>query len=154
MTASQTFDTAAMVAILIAEEAERYFVYDDKTGDPIRSGSVVQGNPTVGIGRNLSSEGLTDAECRYLCANDIATKSAALDQAIPWWRSLSVNRQYAILDLAFNLGVGGLVNGWPHFLADMQAGDWSGAANELETSEWWGQVGTRGPRITARILAG
>ena len=56
---SQNFDVSAMVEQLIPEESERYFVYDDATGKTILKGSTVVGNPTIGIGRNLSGEGLS-----------------------------------------------------------------------------------------------
>lgn len=148
-----TYDMDAMVSQLITEEAERFFVYDDATGQAIRAGSHVVGNPTVGIGRNLASEGITDAEARYLCANDCLARNAMLDRDIPWWRQLSPARQMQIVDLSFNLGEGGLMK-FPHFLAAMQAGHWPDAVAELQQSTWWGQVGQRGPMITARILAG
>jgi lysozyme len=148
------FDMAAMIAQLIPEEAERYMVYDDATGQPIRRGSVVKGNPTIGIGRELSMTGLTDSECRMLCENDITAVAAAFDLAIPWWRELSPVRQMQLVDLAFNMGVHGLLTGWPHFLADMKAGNWGAACTELESSTWWHQVGERGPAIAGRILAG
>jgi len=148
------FDISDMVTQLIPEESERYFVYDDATGKTILKGSVVVGNPTVGIGRNLSADGLSDPEARYLCENDVVRVSAELDADIPWWRELSPMRQMQIVDMAFNMGVEDLVNNWPHFLADMQAGNWQAAVSELQTSLWWQQVGQRGPMIASRILAG
>jgi lysozyme len=151
---SQNFDVSAMVEQLIPEESERYFVYDDATGKTILKGSTVVGNPTIGIGRNLAGEGLSDAEARYLCANDVLRVSAELDSDIAWWRGLSPMRQMQIVDMAFNMGEHALVNEWPNFLAAMQAGNWQVAVNELETSLWWQQVGQRGPMIASRILAG
>lgn len=152
-TMTESYDLDAMVAQLMPEEGERFYVYDDATGEAIRAGSRVVGNPTAGIGRNLASEGLTDAECRYLCANDVARFAAALDVAYPWWRQLSPSRQRQIIDLTFNMGLHGLA-GFPMFLAAMQRGDWAGAVADLKDSAWWGEVGQRGPMIVARILVG
>lgn len=142
-----------MVAQLRGEEAEKYFVYDDANGAAIRSGTHVVGNPTAGIGRNLATKGLTDAEARYLCANDVIDVAGWLDQDYPWWRKLSPLRQMQMVDLEFNMGRGGL-RGFPHFLAAMQAGHWPDAVAELQNSAWWDEVGERGPMITDKILAG
>lgn len=151
---SQTFDMGAMLAQLAPEEGRKPLVYDDATGLPIRKGTLVQGNPTVGCGRNLAVDGLSDSEIDLLCINDCLKFATVLDSRIPWWRNLSPVRQRQILDLTFNMGPDELISGWPHFLAAMQTGNWQAAVNELETSKWWHQVGQRGPMITARILAG
>lgn len=151
MTAS--FDMDAMIAQLRPEEGDRLRVYDDKTGQPIVKGSSVQGNPTIGIGRNLSGKGISEDEARYLCANDIRECSSDLDLHLPWWKSLSPARQMQILDLRFNMGMRGLLS-FHHFLAAMQAGEWQRAVDELRDSDWWHQVGERGPMIAARILEG
>lgn len=147
------FDVEAMVTQLAGEEAIKYFVYDDATGAPIRAGSVVGGNPTVGIGRNLATAGITADEARYLCRNDIAKAVAALDRAYPWWRQLSPIRQMQMVDLMFNMGPGTLAQ-FHAFLGAMQAGNWPEAVDQLQASKWWHQVGQRGPMIAARILQG
>lgn len=149
----QKYDLDYTVRQLIGDEGERFFVYDDATGLPIRAGSHVIGNPTVGIGRNLAVNGLSTAESAYLCQDDVAACAARLDLQIPWWRNLSPVRQAQMINLDFNMGWGRLV-GFHNFLGAMQRGDWTSAAAELKNSVWWGQVGKRGPEIAERILAG
>jgi hypothetical protein len=39
------------------------------------------------------------------------------------------------------------------FFAAMQSANWQAAANEIRTSRWYQQVGDRGPRVIARLLA-
>lgn len=39
------------------QESYRRFVYDDATGQEIVPGYTVQGNPTIGYGRDLMTEG-------------------------------------------------------------------------------------------------
>jgi lysozyme len=148
-----SFDIDAMVTQLAGEEKLAYFVYDDASGEPIRAGSQVRGNPTGGIGRNLATTGLSADEARYLCRNDIARVETELDKAYPWWRQLSPIRQMQMIDLEFNIGEGGLAQ-FHNFLAAMQSGNWQQAVDQLHASEWWHQVGERGPMIAARILAG
>lgn len=150
---ADTWNTAALIAQLIPEEAVRLYAYDDATGEPIRAGTLVKGNPTIGIGRNLASTGITAAEATMLATADINRVAGDLDKALPWWRGLSAGRQRQMMDLAFNMGPGRLME-FTHFLAAMQAGQWQDAVNELEQSEWWHQVGQRGPMIALRILAG
>lgn len=147
------FNQNDMVAQLQTDEGLRLFVYDDATGLPIRAGTHVIGNPTVGIGRNLSGKGITTAEAVALCLNDIAAACTALTASYPWWTALSAGRQMALVDLYFNMGGAGLAT-FHDFLACMESGDFQGAVGQLQSSRWWGEVSTRGPRIAAQILAG
>src|SRR5271166_3187834 len=104
---TDTFDMDAMIAQLTPEECTggviSFVVYDDASGLPIKPGSHVIGNPTVGIGRNLYGKGLTASEATYLCVNDIMEVVACYDLHIPWWRQLSPMRQRQLLDMGFNM---------------------------------------------------
>jgi GH24 family phage-related lysozyme (muramidase) len=59
--------------MLEREEGLRTLVYDDATGKPIGPGSVVQGHPTIGIGRALDVNGITAVEADFLLENDATT---------------------------------------------------------------------------------
>lgn len=61
-----------LIPMLRAEEGLRLTVYDDATGKPIKPGTLVKGHPTIGIGRALDVNGITEAEAEYLKANDVA----------------------------------------------------------------------------------
>lgn len=138
---------------LRGDEGVKYFIYDDATGLPIRAGTVVRGNPTVGVGRNLVGKGLSDAEVQILLSNDVNACAAELDNRIPWWRKLSARRQAQMINLDFNMGWGSL-SGFKNFLAEMEAEEWEAAVAALKASHWWVQVGKRGPEIAGYILAG
>lgn len=135
-------DLAALRAQLRGEEDDRLLVYDDATGLPIRAGSVVKGNPTIGVGRELSKHGLSPAESDYLLNNDILETSAELAGLYPWFLKLDAVRQRAIIDLAFNEGAHGLQKS-PRMLMAIAAGDWQTAAAELMDGPWHVQVGPR-----------
>lgn len=126
---------------LSGDEGERLRVYDDKTGKPIVAGTLVVGNPTIGKGRNLASRGISSAESESFLANDMAALETDLAPLLPWLPSLSPNRQCAVYSLYFNTALGSphhfISAGWPHFLAQMQAGEFEAAAKNLETSEPW-----------------
>lgn len=146
-------DVITMVAELTRDEGEVLKVYDDGTGNLLHAGMTIRGNPTIGIGRNLSGQGISAAEASYLLTNDIATASAALDANLPWWENLDPVRQRVIVNMCFNMGIAGLL-GFPHFLAAMQAGDWQTAAAQMQQSAWWNKVGQRAVRLQYMVLNG
>lgn len=147
-------DLSALRAELRVDEEERLFVYDDATGLPIRAGSVVKGNPTIGVGRELSKHGLSLEESAYLLNNDILEVSRALEQLYPWFVTLDPVRQRALITLAFNEGAHGLQKS-PKMLAAIVVGDWSTAAAELMDGLWHVQVGPRrAGRVRVMLLTG
>ena len=74
---------------LLGHEGEVLRAYDDATGRVVNPGDTVKGWLTIGVGRNLVGRGITQAESRYLLANDIAAVDAELDAQLPLWRSWS-----------------------------------------------------------------
>ena len=110
------------------------------------------GKLTVGVGRNLTDVGLSEDEIDYLLANDIKRAQDGLS-SYPWYTALDPIRQAAITNLAFNLGIHGLL-GFPHFLSAVAKQDWVTAASELANSVWARQVGARATRIEQQILSG
>lgn len=127
---------------LLAAEAIRLFVYDDRTGKAIKAGDTLIGNPTIGIGRELSKRGITRAEATVLCENDIDEAQRGLDAIAGWWRGLDETRQQILCEMSFNLGASGL-GGFVKMLAALKAGDFNTAAIEMLDSKWKTQVGTR-----------
>lgn len=143
---------------LMGDEGEVLKVYDDATGKPIGPGSVVIGNPTICIGRNLASRGMTKAESDSLFKNDVADLEADLTTALPWLARLSDNRQCAVYSLYFNVALGHIQKfllGWPHFLEQMRTEQWEIAAANLETAKPWStQVGPRAGRLANLVRYG
>lgn len=135
----------AIHAELMGDEGKVLRVYDDATGKPIVKGTTVQGNPSIGIGRNLAGRGITDAESEVLFTNDCEQGETDLSPLLSWLKDLSINRQCAVYCLYFNLSEGNpkhFLATWPNFLQQMQAGDYEAAAQNLATSQpWAGQVG-------------
>jgi lysozyme len=64
-------EKARLKAILIFEEGKRSLPYDDATGSTINLNS--GGKITIGVGRNLNGNPLTDEEIDFLLENDIKT---------------------------------------------------------------------------------
>ena len=110
---------------------------------------------TIGTGRLIHKGrgGLTDDECDYLLANDVKEFEAGLDANIPWWRSLDPVRQRVILDMAFNLGVEGLLE-FRNTLAYIRSKDYANASKNMLLSKWAKQVGTRSITLSEMMKTG
>lgn len=110
------------------------------------------GKTSIGVGRNLTDVGISNAECDTLLQNDIERTLAWMDANLAWWRNLDAVRQRALANMAFNLG--GRLLGFTNTLAALKAGDWLTAHNEMLDSLWSKQVGARATRLADMILTG
>ena len=100
------------------------------------------GKLTIGVGRNLDDMGITRDEALFLLDNDILRAQSAVIHALPWSTTLDRPRFEVLVNMAFNLGINGLL-GFAKFLAALQAGDYPTAAQEMLDSRWATQVGQR-----------
>ena len=146
------FDGLLMQQELGIDEGNVLQVYDDATGNLLKPGMYIKGNPTIGVGTNLLV-GITASESAYLCQNRIAVAVAALDANIPWWENLDPVRQRVMVNMCFNMGVSRLQT-FVHFLAAMQTGMWAEAAVQMQQSAWWNEVGARAVRLQYMVLNG
>jgi lysozyme len=111
------------------------------------------GKNTIGIGRNLDDVGISASEATYLLQHDIDRVIAELNLRLPWWATQSENRQRVICNMAFNLGIDGLLK-FKNTLALMQAGKYEDAAREMLNSRWANQVGSRAKRLAKMMAEG
>lgn len=135
------YDASKLRAELVEDEGSRSRAYTD-----------TRGNVTVGIGRNLTGKGLSMGEIDFLYINDVSDCCTSLDTNVGWWRDLADAQQRVMLNLCFNMGWQGL-NEFKNFLYYMQRHEFSNAAVELQNSDWWHEIGERGPRMVARLLS-
>ena len=146
-------DLTKMGAELDRDEGTRLVVYDDATGEPIGPGSRVIGNPTIGTGRCLTNRnGISKDEADYLRNNDVNGKLAQLDQR-PWFAAMPPDRQRAIVNMAFQMGVAG-VQTFGEMIAAIEAGDWTKAADAAMASRWARQAPARAARVTTLLEYG
>lgn len=127
---------------LTRDEGRRFKPYKDTVG-----------KTTIGVGRNLDDVGVSGDEIDLMLSNDISRSMMSLDQALPWWTSLSDARQRVMVNLCFNLGISRLM-GFKNTLAAMQLGDYDKAAAELLDSTYAKQVGDRAKRLADMIRTG
>jgi GH24 family phage-related lysozyme (muramidase) len=142
---------AALMASLTAEEGFRSLVYDDATGKDLKPGMLVQGNPTVAVGWNVSGRPCTYELGQIILGYHADQTWADVKKVLPWVESQPDPVQRALCDMAFNMRGAAQLRTFGTFLALIQSGKYEEAAKDLETTLWWKQVGTRGPRVQALI---
>lgn len=104
------------------------------------------GKLTIGIGRNLDDNGITEAEARLMLDHDADVSLADLDRNAAWWRSMPEPAQRGLANMAFNMGWPTL-SGFRNMLAALEQGEYARAADEALDSRWARQVGPRSERI-------
>ena len=110
------------------------------------------GKLTIGIGRNLDDNGISEAEALVMLRNDIANSQRELER-FGWFRQLDSRRKDAILNMHFNLGLPRLLS-FKKMIAALEQGKWDKAADEALNSRWAEQVGERAVRISSIIRHG
>lgn len=137
-----TFDMPTLLAELKRDEGVRLKPYTDTVG-----------KLTIGVGRNLTDVGISDDECTALLENDIAKVLAQLDRSLPWWRKIDPVRQRVLVNMAFNMGMTGLLT-FKNTLAAVQSGSYAAAAAGMLASKWATQVGARAERLADMMRTG
>lgn len=131
---------------LIIDEGLRLIPYHDTAVPP---------KLTIGVGRNLEDVGISKDEALYLLDNDIKRAVQDLDDSpsLKWWRGMTEMRQNVLVNMCFNLGLGGLLK-FKKALAAMEGGRYDDAADEMRDSAWAKQVGGRAVRLVSLMRAG
>lgn len=132
----------ALVSQLIADEDLRLKPYRDSVG-----------KLTIGIGRNLDDVGLSQDEAMYLLANDLRRTYGEVAGALPYFAKLNDARQNVLLNMAFNMGLAGLL-GFKVFLGYVALGQFDHAADAMLQSKWARQVGARATRLAQIMRTG
>lgn len=127
---------------LIRDEGMKLFPYRDTVG-----------KLTIGVGRNLDDVGITQMEAAHLLDGDIQRTAEGLDKALGWWREIDEVRQRVLLNMAFNMGIAGLM-GFKNTLAFIHEGKYQEAADGMLNSKWAKQVGQRAIRLAAMMRNG
>ena len=110
------------------------------------------GKLTIGVGRNLDDRGISHHEAMMLLRNDIEEVAGQLERH-SWYVALGPVRRKVLIDMAFNLGMAGLM-GFKRMIEALKRGDYERAADEMINSRWYGQVGERGRRLERMMRTG
>ena len=156
-------------AQLIRHEGKKYFPY-----------RCTAGKLTIGIGRNLDDNwlteeeqnfifldkktkeeaieyltdiGLNDAEIDLLFFNDIEKVERGLQKSYSWYFDKPENVKLVMLDMAFNLGLKGFGTFY-NTIDFIKSGDYYLASINMLKSKWAGQVGKRAQYLSKLIQNG
>lgn len=110
------------------------------------------GKLTIGVGRNLSDNGISESEAITMLNNDIERVFSEL-RRFDWFNSLNPRKKDALANMCFNLGLPRLLN-FKRMIAALDVGDYNTAADEALNSKWADQVGDRAIRIAEEIRNG
>ena len=108
---------------------------------------------TIGYGRNLEDRGISDKEAEFLLSNDITQVTIELERKLSCMFSLNEVRRAVLIDMAFNMGVTGLLK-FRKTLSCIEAGEYEEAAMEMLDSRWANQVGRRSIRLAEMMRTG
>ena len=97
---------------------------------------------TIGIGRNLEANGISEEEAMYLLNNDINRVIANLDKVFPAWKVMPSKARLVCIDMSFQMGITGFMN-FRRTRALMEMGAWLEASEELLRSKYAVQTPNR-----------
>lgn len=104
-----------------------------------------EGNITIGIGYNLTADGLPDDIIEELFSRCLERAKHLAESLFPDFAALSDVRKYVVCNMAFNMA-GKLAN-FQKFRLAVHEQRWGDAADEMLNSRWAGQVGDRAKRL-------
>ena len=105
------------------------------------------------VGHDGRDEKITLEAASYLLGNDIKRTCDALNRVLPWWRHLDEVRRRVMVNLAFDLGIHGLL-GFHTLLGWIRQGHYASAAGEMQLSTWAEQAGDRASRLARMMRTG
>jgi lysozyme len=111
------------------------------------------GKLTLGIGRNLEDKGITEQEALFMLNNDVDYFYGQLNKKLTWFKSLDDARQNVLVNMAFNLGVSGLLS-FKNMLEECKNEQYNFASIEMLDSKWAKQVGYRAEELAEQMRAG
>lgn len=130
-----------LVEQLVAHEGLRLKPYVDTVG-----------KITIGVGRNLTDNGISSDEAFSLLDHDINGVLADLG-TFGWFSALDPVRQRVLADMRFNLGPSRL-RGFRDMLHAVAIGDYHQAASQMLASRWASQVKDRATTLAAMMRTG
>lgn len=109
-----------------------------------------QGFSTIGYGRNLETNGITEFEAGVLLRGDLFSIDTALYKSFDWYKGLPDNVREVLIEMAFQLGVTGLKK-FVNTLNFISSGDYLSASKEMLNSEWAKQTPRRAKKLSEKI---
>lgn len=136
------------------DEGLRLYPYLDCCSKPWNQCTCkTKGHLTIGYGHNLDAHGLPEIVCAELLDQRIAASRAAVLARIPAAMTMTEPRRDVLVNMAYNMGIGGPL-GFPDMLRAIEQQDWPAAAKAMLDSKWARQVGERAHRLADQMRDG
>jgi len=97
---------------------------------------------TIGIGRNLEANGISEEEAMHLLENDLNRVVANLDKVWHAWKVMPERARLVCIDMVFNLGITGFMK-FKNTRKLMELGLWVEASEEILRSRYSQQLPSR-----------
>lgn len=118
-----------------------------------------EGYLTIGYGRNIETNGISEAEAEFMLLNDLLACESEL-KTEGWYNQLDEVRRAVVLNMAFNLGKPKLMK-FKKFIGALSNDDYETASKEMVTgsdgvspSKWASQVGSRAYELADQMRTG
>lgn len=111
---------------------------------------------TIGIGILIDKRkdgALRPEESEFIFRNRLRLLDAELASKLPWITKLDPARKGVLINMAFQMGVTGLL-GFKNTLALVQAGKYQEAAKGMMQSKWASQTPARAQRLSNQMATG
>lgn len=111
---------------------------------------------TIGVGILIDKRkggGLLPEESEFIFRNRLQILNAELDKRLPWISRLDPVRRGVLINMAFQMGVAGLL-AFRDTLALVSAGKYQDAAKEMLRSKWAAQTPARAQRLSNQMESG
>ena len=110
------------------------------------------GKVTIGYGRNIEDNGITNEEAEHLLETDLARSIEELS-AYDWFLAQTEERQAVLVDMVFNMGLPTLLK-FKMMIAALEVQDHEEAAVQMLDSNWARQVGKRSQTLAETMRTG
>lgn len=108
---------------------------------------------TIGFGFNLTTQEIPMSiaiEWLHVLINKIQFE---LEKNIPFWNDLSDAHKYVLINMAYQMGIGGLLQ-FRDMLKELGLKDYNGAAIAMKDSVWYKEFTARASRLVKIMQSG
>lgn len=134
----------------LLESIERQLVRDE--GMRLKPYLDSVGKLTIGVGRNLDDNGISESEAMHLLRMDVLSAESEVSR-LSFYRLLNDPRKAVVVNMVFNLGIVRFL-GFRKMIDALNAGDFERAAAEMMDSKWAVQVKGRAVRLAEQMRKG
>jgi lysozyme len=105
---------------------------------------------TIGYGRNLEDNPLSEEEASFLLEYELKHKIIPQAVRLPYYSKLSPTRRAVIINMIYNLGIKGFKR-FKRMNKALEVEDYAEASREMLASKWHSQVGKRAERLARQM---